>query len=67
MSLALMMACCGSSPRARGTGQRGVARFDLGRFIPACAGNGEGSKAMGYSPPVHPRVRGERHKASVIF
>ena len=50
----------GSSPLARGT----VGIVFLGwhgfRFIPACAGNGSGSRPWPSTTSVHPRLRGER-------
>ncbi len=53
--------CCGSSPRVRGTvAAPGRARRSR-RFIPACAGNGTAPAMRRTSPPVHPRVCGERH------
>ena len=54
------MTTSGSSPLARGTvhaHRMGAARA---RFIPACAGNGRSSRSGRPSPPVHPRLRGER-------
>ena len=50
----------GSSPRARGTAQASGCNDLLGRFIPACAGNGAAASTPSASPTVHPRVRGER-------
>ena len=59
-------ACCsmgttaGSSPRARGTAQRGEPLGEVIRFIPASAGNGPGGPCIPSSTAVHPRERGER-------
>ena len=54
------MSHVGSSPRVRGTGARRDQSAAVGRFIPACAGNGP----MRFNPTpdqsVHPRVCGER-------
>ena len=49
----------GSSPRARGTPSSMLHRLDLGRVIPACAGNTGREGRAGGSQPGHPRVRGE--------
>ena len=37
----------------------GIGDFDLGRFIPACAGNTRRAGWMVIQPSVHPRMRGE--------
>ena len=50
----------GSSPRARGTGTRREAARTNVRFIPARAGNGQGSQGTPVLQAVHPRARGER-------
>ena len=50
----------GSSPRARGTPLDVLRRRVAERFIPACAGNARCQGATLETPPVHPRVRGER-------
>ncbi len=50
----------GSSPRARGTGDRADDEHLIGRFIPACAGNRKDSATLIVLEPVHPRVRGEQ-------
>ena len=50
----------GSSPRVRGTGVSETRRQGSGRFIPACAGNREGTQPMTLRQPVHPRVCGEQ-------
>ncbi len=50
----------GSSPRVRGTLHRLQRRVGRWRFIPACAGNANGTTGGGYSQSVHPRVCGER-------
>ena len=49
----------GSSPRTRGTYQRGMPRQSLDRFIPAYAGNIGHCRLWEKLWPVHPRVRGE--------
>ena len=49
----------GSSPRVRGTQQRGAAAGAAGRFIPACAGNSSQAPSVRKVDPVHPRVCGE--------
>jgi hypothetical protein len=50
----------GSSPPARGTGDRVAPRAALTRFIPACAGNGRAAASPARRRSVHPRLRGER-------
>ena len=50
----------GSSPRVRGTGERGADRQPDHRFIPACAGNGRSGRGRWRRTTVHPRVCGER-------
>ena len=50
---------CGSSPRMRGTRNKGSAEKVHGRFIPAYAGNTEGVGVGHCLVPVHPRVCGE--------
>ena len=50
----------GSSPRVRGTRHTIVITHDLFRFIPACAGNAARAPQGPPTPPVHPRVCGER-------
>ena len=52
----------GSSPHARGTLSILVCLVCAGRFIPACAGNAATDKRGKSRKPVHPRMRGERHK-----
>jgi len=54
----------GSSPRVRGTHRPAGAHSSVGRFIPACAGNARTPAATSHRGPVHPRVCGERLKAS---
>ena len=49
----------GSSPRLRGTQQQQVARLRSRRFIPASAGNTDGSSTRSRELTVHPRVCGE--------
>ena len=48
----------GSSPRARGTLLLDLDREGPFRFIPACAGNTRTRAGSGWTPAVHPRVRG---------
>ncbi len=50
----------GSSPRVRGTVASDLLEPAGHRFIPACAGNGASALRIWWSPPVHPRVCGER-------
>ena len=50
----------GSSPRVRGTVFQRVAQGGFQRFIPACAGNSEGTAAQDTGHSVHPRVCGEQ-------
>ena len=50
----------GSSPRVRGTGTTAPSTSAPSGFIPACAGNGRRRGPRRPSPPVHPRVCGER-------
>ena len=57
----------GSSPRVRGTGGRLMCGDEIGRFIPACAGNGPAAFQSPATPPVHPRVCGERYRDSDII
>ncbi len=54
----------GSSPRLRGTRVRPGQRDEIGRFIPASAGNTAASKTGRPSLAVHPRVCGEHRTAS---
>ena len=49
----------GSSPRVRGTQQRGRVDRASRRFIPACAGNSTNKRRNSSKSPVHPRVCGE--------
>ena len=49
----------GSSPRLRGTLQRGGQRGAYRRFIPAPAGNTQDMIVTMHLPPVHPRACGE--------
>ena len=53
------MGTIGSSPRVRGTLEGAKYGADVGRFIPACAGNSIILLVRGLSTPVHPRVCGE--------
>ena len=53
----------GSSPHARGTRVADTIHISPVRFIPACAGNACRALAEGGSPPVHPRMRGERDQS----
>ena len=50
----------GSSPRVRGAAREVARRADVGRFIPACAGNRGVSAAGAVQVTVHPRVCGEQ-------
>ena len=52
----------GSSPRARGTLGHRPEPHDLGRFIPASAGNVPVEPNVNTSGSVHPRERGERRQ-----
>ena len=51
--------CGGLSPLARGTRQRFSCGHELGRFIPAGAGNSSRPRAGRDKIPVYPRQRGE--------
>ena len=53
----------GSSPPARGTGNTTLIVGVVGRFIPACAGNGVWFCMGGSFRTVHPRLRGERRSS----
>ena len=50
----------GSSPHARGTLFHHRTQCRQPRFIPACAGNAAIRPLVPTTPPVHPRMRGER-------
>ena len=50
----------GSAPRVRGTDLKGTGERGMGRFSPACAGNGSNPALTTISSPVQPRVCGER-------
>ena len=52
--------CAGSSPRVRGTAVGQLVVCDLGRFIPACAGNSRTRHRRLPWMTVHPRVCGEQ-------
>ena len=52
----------GSSPRVRGTCNRGTRTFQGRRFIPACAGNISKTGTGRTEDTVHPRVCGEHNK-----
>ena len=54
----------GSSPLARGTPERVLIGRNLGRFIPAGAGNTEASNGAALRASVHPRWRGEHYRLS---
>ena len=54
----------GSSPHARGTRHEDDYVQRTLRFIPACAGNAARSRARSAASPVHPRMRGERARAT---
>ncbi len=56
----------GSSPRLRGTRERGREVDPVGRIIPACAGNARAAAAPCRPPPDHPRVCGERASANGV-
>ena len=56
----------GSSPRVRGTGIRSARTRSTARFIPACAGNGDGGDRRRRPSAVHPRVCGERGGVSHV-
>ena len=49
----------GSSPRVRGTLFVTPSRYNVGRFIPACAGNMSNDEGKTSAGTVHPRVCGE--------
>ena len=51
---------CGSSPRVRGTPDGTDQISEIGRFIPAGAGNAPGPKITLVNTSVHPRGCGER-------
>ena len=57
----------GSSPRVRGTVPRYSRIAGARRFIPASAGNSDGTNRSGPSRPVHPRVCGEQWSNRPIF
>ena len=61
VTLAATKQFAGSSPHARGTQSPPCGCAPRKRFIPACAGNACGISTGQVSPPVHPRMRGERH------
>ena len=52
----------GSSPRVRGTCSVGDDHDEVGRFIPARAGNIEGDDEFHMVAPVHPRACGEHRE-----
>ena len=54
----------GSSPRTRGTGGPVPHLRQVGRFIPAHAGNSVCGLSAGLMSPVHPRARGEQMAAA---
>ena len=56
----------GSSPHARGTLLFLSPLIAAYRFIPACAGNAWPGGHRPLSPPVHPRMRGERISGRII-
>ena len=53
----------GSSPRLRGTQQPDAIPGNVGRFIPAFAGNARPRPRRSRGGPVHPRVCGERARS----
>ena len=55
----------GSSPLARGTPAATRPADEGSRFIPARAGNTAGHQPPRIAPPVHPRSRGEHHRAAM--
>ncbi len=55
----------GSAPRVRGTVASGGRRAVVGRFSPACAGNGTVTPRGTSAPSVQPRVCGERSVTSM--
>ncbi len=55
----------GSSPRVRGTLCNQLLKNVSDRFIPACAGNAAMSLSNWRLAPVHPRVCGERGRATI--
>ena len=57
----------GSSPRGRGTHGHAGRDADLGRFIPARAGNASGIENWSSLAPVHPRAGGERVEARSVI
>ena len=57
----------GSSPHTRGTPGLLHHVWRSGRFIPAYAGNAPTSRANLAASPVHPRIRGERGTASMMY
>ena len=63
---AIIAACAGSSPRVRGTGERGLSSDHWRRFIPACAGNRPCARRTACKGPVHPRVCGEQSRVSCV-
>ena len=63
--IAARCAGLGSSPHARGTQERGCGVRNVGRFIPACAGNTETGKDVPGRDTVHPRMRGE-HRIELV-
>ena len=54
----------GSSPHGRGTLAHLLPTADELRFIPTCVGNAWPGGPSWSSPPVHPRIRGERIKTA---
>ena len=56
----------GSSPRSRGTLERGLRALGDYRFIPAIAGNTNKTGLTRWPPTVHPRDRGE-HVWDLVF
>ena len=59
-STARVLLTDGSSPCVRGTVPGRIAPLNLGRFIPACAGNSSQALGLLLQISVHPRVCGEQ-------
>ena len=55
----------GSSPLTRGTHKEALQKLEVGRFIPAYAGNSEVRNVKVLAQAVHPRLRGELSRKRV--